>query len=76
MTSTSRRTLSEADVVDLAAPVAHSQLEPRMRAALVCSVERFLASVAIQARYDNMAVDNEAVGLSRVHSVTVLSEKG
>ena len=59
----------------LAAPVAHSQLEPRMRAALVCSVEGFLASVAIQARAD-MAVNNEAVGLSRVHSVTVLSEKG
>ena len=49
MTSTSRRT---------------RQLEPRVRAALVCSVEGFLASVAIQARAD-MAVDNEAVGLSR-----------
>ena len=36
---------------------------------------RALNKIAIQARAD-MAADNEEVGLSRVHSVTVLSEKG
>ena len=41
--ASSRRTLPEADVVDLPALVAHSQLEPRMRAALVCSVEALVS---------------------------------
>ena len=35
----SRRSLSGADVVELAAPVALRRVEPGMRAVLVCSVE-------------------------------------